>query len=120
MSDTFWFILNMMNHDLQPVFRALADTTRRHILMQLSTHDMSIAEVAEHFDMSRTAVKKHLTILQEGQLISVRQHGRERINHIEPNKLKAVSDWINYFSHFWDQQLNQLKQAIEQDSRDIK
>lgn len=112
----FGFILDMMNSDLQPVFRALADTTRRHILMQLSQQDMSIAEVAEHFDISRTAVKKHLTILQEGQLISVKQLGRERINHIEPENLKLVSDWIQYFSHFWDHKLNQLKQAIEQDT----
>ncbi|WP_395373320.1 ArsR/SmtB family transcription factor [Marinicella sp. W31] len=105
-----------MNQDLQPLFRALADTTRRQILMRLSDHDMSIAEVAEQFDMSRTAVKKHLTILQQGQLISIKQQGRESINSIEPENLKPVSEWINHFSHFWDERLHQLKQAIEQET----
>lgn len=94
-------------------FRALADPTRRGILLFLSERDMSIGEVSERFDITRAAVKKHLTILEDGELISVRARGRERINHLEPDALKAVSDWLDYFNRFWDGRLAGLQQAVE-------
>ncbi len=101
----------------QGVFRALADPTRRQILMHLSTKDMTIAEVSEHFDITRGAVKKHLTILAEGRLISVQAKGRERINHLEPQALKSAAQWLEYFNHFWNDNLNALKTAIEHKER---
>ena len=67
----------MTEHE-QMGFRALADPTRRNILQLLAAKDMTIADVAENFDMTRAAVKKHLTILKEGNLISVEVDGRSR------------------------------------------
>ena len=104
-----------MNPGPQSAFRALADPTRRSILMLLSSEDMSIGEVASRFDVSRSAIQKHLAILQEGELISVRTEGRERINHLEPDTLRAVSDWLAYFDAYWDHRLADLKRAIEND-----
>lgn len=102
-----------MKEATQAAFRALADPTRRQILMDLSTREMTIGEVVDQFDITRGAVKKHLTILEEGKLISVRSQGRSRINKLEPMGLKSVSEWINYFSDFWDDRLSALKNAIE-------
>jgi DNA-binding transcriptional ArsR family regulator len=102
-----------MRGDTQAAFRALADPTRRQILMELSITEMTIGEVVDQFDITRGAVKKHLTILEEGKLISVRSHGRTRINRLEPMGLKSVSEWIGYFSDFWDDRLDALKDAIE-------
>lgn len=104
-----------MSPGVQEGFRALADPTRRMILMHLSDSDMTIGEVAGHFDMTRAAVKKHLTILEEGALISVHPRGRERINRLEPMGLKSVADWINHFSRFWDERLSKLQKAIEKE-----
>lgn len=98
----------------QKAFRALADPTRREILMHLSQQDMTIAQVAEKFDVTRGAIKKHLTILEEGELIQVEVKGRERINRLQPNGIRAVSDWVGYFSQFWDERLNKLQAAIEE------
>lgn len=78
---------------------------------------MTIAEVSEQFDMTRGAVKKHLTILQEGNLISVHARGREKINRLEPEGLKAAADWLNYFNRFWDDKLSALQIAIEDHQR---
>ena len=61
---------------VQPVFRALADKTRREILLLLQGKEMTIAEVAENFDMTRAAVKKHLSVLSEGNLIRMERSGR--------------------------------------------
>ncbi len=101
----------------QGAFRALADPTRRQILMHLGSSDMTIAEVSEQFDMTRGAVKKHLTILQQGNLISVHARGREKINRLEPEGLKAAADWLNYFNRFWDDKLSALHSAIDNHQR---
>jgi DNA-binding transcriptional ArsR family regulator len=96
-------------------FRALADPTRRSILQLLAGNAMTIAEVAENFDMTRAAVKKHLTILHEGNLISVETVGRSRMNALNPDGLRLVNDWFSYFDTFWDCHLNTLKSEIEKD-----
>ncbi|MGI9506364.1 MAG: ArsR/SmtB family transcription factor [Geminicoccaceae bacterium] len=97
----------------QAAFRALADPSRRAILMHLSERDMSIGDVAEHFSMTRAAIKKHLTVLEEGRLISVHTQGRERINRLEPAGLKPIAGWIAYFEQFWDERLKSLENAID-------
>lgn len=96
-------------------FRALADPTRRSILQLLATDDMTIAEVAENFEMTRAAVKKHLTILKEGNLISVKVDGRSRMNTLNADGLRRLFDWFSYFDAFWDSRLDQLKSEIEKD-----
>lgn len=106
-----------MTAGLQGAFRALADPTRRQILMDLSVNDMTIGEVVDRFHMTRGAVKKHLTILEEGKLISVHSKGRTRVNKLEPLALRPVLDWINYFDRFWDDRLVNLKNAVEAEEK---
>lgn len=96
-------------------FRALADPTRRDILQLLAKNDLTIAEVADNFQITRAAVKKHLTILDEGDLITVRTSGRSRLNALNPDGIKRVFDWFSYFDAFWDDRLNELKTQIEKD-----
>ena len=100
----------------QPAFRALADPTRRDILIMLRDRAMTIAEVAENFDMTRAAVKKHLTVLSAGRLITVRAQGRERINTLNPDGMAPLRDWLGFFDAFWDDRLAALKSAIEKDA----
>ncbi|MBL4739595.1 MAG: winged helix-turn-helix transcriptional regulator [Sneathiella sp.] len=109
-----------MNTEIQNTFRALADPTRRSILMHLSAKEMTIAEVSAHFDMTRAAVKKHLIILEEGELISARRMGRETLNRLEPEGLKTVANWVNYFSGFWNIKLQNLQSAIEEEGNSKK
>lgn len=102
----------------QSTFRALADPTRRDILVMLRGRDLTIAQVADNFDMTRAAVKKHLTVLSDGGLITVRTSGRERINTINPDGIAPVIQWLKYFDAFWDDRLSTLKTAIEKDKND--
>ena len=108
-----------MNQSLQSSFRALGDPTRRQILMELCQEDMSISEVVNKFELTRTAVRKHLTILEEGNLITVIPKGKERITRINPAGIKLTADWFNYFDQFWDSALSSLKQAVEADNQNI-
>jgi len=96
-------------------FRALADPTRRQILIHLSQQDLTIGEVVEKFEITRGAIKKHLTILEEGKLISVHPNGRARVNRLEPLALKSVAEWFEYFSQYWDKKLDDLKSAIDKE-----
>lgn len=106
-----------MTPDPQSTFKALADPTRRDILGLLSTQDMTIAQVAGHFDMTRPAVKKHLTVLESGCFITVSARGRERINAINPEGFRALESWLNIFDRFWDDRLSALKTAVEKDAK---
>ncbi len=106
-----------MSANLQPAFRALGDPTRRAILIQLSQQELTIAEVVDRFELTRTAVRKHLTILEEGNLITVTPRGKERVNKLNPKGLKSTAEWFNYFDHFWDTTLGSLKDAIERDNQ---
>lgn len=99
----------------QLAFRALADPTRRSILRLLANNDMTIAQVADNFQMTRAAVKKHLTILNEGNLICVQTDGRSRLNSLNTDGLKQVFDWLGFFDAFWDSRHDALKSSIEKD-----
>ncbi|WP_417497431.1 ArsR/SmtB family transcription factor [Maricaulis sp.] len=100
----------------QPVFRALADPTRCAIVKLLAEQDLRVGDIAAHFKMTRPAVAKHLAVLKSADVIRVSQAGRERINSLNPAALKAASDWLNYFDHFWDDRLAALKSAVEADA----
>ena len=104
-----------MNDPEQLSFRALADPTRRDILRLLTKGEMTIAEVAENFQMTRAAVKKHLSILNEGALITMRAQGRSKINALNPDGMKRATDWFSTFDAFWDDRLATLKSTIEKD-----
>lgn len=107
-----------MSTILQPAFRALADPTRRDILRRLSAREMTIAEVTEHCAMTRAAVKKHLVILAEGNLIHMRRQGRETLSSLNAAGLKPVSDWLGFFDAFWDDRLGALAETLSTDDKD--
>ena len=102
----------MTNHE-QHAFKALADPTRRQILLHLSQGEKTIGELVDEFAMTRAAVKKHLDVLSRGRMVSVHPRGRERINRLQPDGLKSVMQWLDYFDQFWDTRLDVLKQVIE-------
>lgn len=106
-----------MNQQLQPSFRALADPTRREILRRLCQEELTITEVVGKFNLTRTAVRKHLTILEEGHLITVTPRGKERVTRLNPNGLKKTADWFHYFDNYWDTALDSLKKAVESDNQ---
>ena len=99
----------------QMIFRAIADPTRRSIMTLLAQGEHSLGDIAANYEMTRPAVTKHLKILEQGGLIRVRAQGRERLHTLQPEARKTVSDWLSFFSQFWDEKLENLKQAVEAD-----
>ena len=98
----------------QPVFRALADPTRRRIIAILARGPRPVSEIASKFDISRPAVAKHLAILRQSGLVIVEKKGRERINRLTPTPLDAAARWLEKIDQFWDARLAALKDVVEE------
>ena len=97
----------------QSVFRAIADPTRRTIISMLAQREMSVSEITSVFSVSRPAIAKHLSVLRKADLVRSERRGRETINQLQPERLKAVSDWLEFYDQFWDDKLQKLKTAVE-------
>lgn len=85
---------------LDQIFAALADPTRRQILEMLLEDDMAVTDVAEPFEMSLAAISKHLTILTKAGLISQEKRGRVKWCKLEPDALRDASIWMQSFGQF--------------------
>jgi DNA-binding transcriptional ArsR family regulator len=95
------------------VFQAIADPTRRELLILLSEKEMPVTVISGHFPMSRTAVSKHLRILADAGLVKERKVGRETRFILDPTPLHDLKDWLQYFELFWDNKLASLKNFVE-------
>jgi DNA-binding transcriptional ArsR family regulator len=89
-----------MTQELDAVFAALADPTRRAILGMLLEDDMAVTDVADPFEMSLAAISKHLNVLSAAGLISQEKRGRVKWCKLEPDALRAASVWMQGFGQF--------------------
>jgi DNA-binding transcriptional ArsR family regulator len=95
------------------VFQAIADPTRRAILLLVSTQSMTAGAIAANFDTARPTVSKHLQILTECELLSQVQNGREIHYHLNPQKMKEIGDFIEPFRQLWDDRFNKLEAIMK-------
>ena len=96
------------------VFQAIADPTRREILGMISHKSLNINSVTEQFDVSRTAIYKHLKILTECGLLEIKQKGRERFCEGKFERLNEVSDWVAQYRAFWEARLDSLDVYLQE------
>ena len=94
------------------VFQAIADPTRRAILLLLTSHSMTAGAIASNFDTARPTVSKHLQILTECELIKQQQLGRENYYHFNPEKMKEIADFIEPFRKMWDANFDKLESVM--------
>lgn len=95
------------------VFQAIADPTRRAILLLVVSQSMTAGAIAANFDTARPTVSKHLQILTECELLSHEQKGREVYYHLNPNKMKEIADFIEPFRKLWDDRFNKLEAIMK-------
>ena len=94
------------------IFQAIADPTRRAIIVLIALHAMTPNAIAEHFDTTRQSVSKHLRILTECELIKPEQKGREIYYQLEVNKMKEIDKWLEQFRQIWETRFNQLDEVL--------
>ena len=95
------------------VFQAIADPTRRAILLLLASQTMTAGALAANFDTARPTVSKHLQILTECELLAQTQTGREVHYHINAKKMKEVAAFIEPFRQMWDDRFNKLEAIMK-------
>ena len=95
------------------VFQAIADPTRRTILLLVASQSLTAGAIASNFDSARPTVSKHLAILTECELLEQEYNGREVYYHINAKKMKEISDFIENFRSMWDERFNKLETVMK-------
>ena len=95
------------------VFQAIADPTRRAILVLVTSQSMTAGAIAANFDTARPTVSKHLQILTECELLQQEQNGREIYYQLNLNKMKEIADFIEPFRQMWDDRFNALEAVMK-------
>ena len=102
-----------MSYRIDDVFSAIADSSRRKILMLLADEELTVNSITEEFKMSRPAISKHLKVLLKSNLVIPRQEGRERYYSLNVEPLNQVRNWLKFYDKFWDNKLDALKNYVE-------
>jgi DNA-binding transcriptional ArsR family regulator len=95
------------------VFQAIADPTRRAILLLVAAQSMSAGAIAANFDSARPTISKHLQVLTECQLLAQEQEGREVYYTINAKKMKEVADFLEPFRMIWENRFNKLEAVMK-------
>lgn len=98
----------MSSDRLSTIFAALADPTRRAILLRLASGEASVTELAGPFEMSMPAISKHLKVLERAGLIARGRDAQWRPCRLEAGPLKDVADWVEHYRDFWEQSFDRL------------
>ena len=95
------------------VFQAIADPTRRAILVLVAAQSMTAGAIASNFETARPTVSKHLQILTECGLLEQEQAGRQVYYHLNPQKMKEIADFVEPFRKMWDDRFNKLEAIMK-------
>ena len=102
----------MVEHDLNRVFHALGDPTRRAILDRLAEGEATVSHLSRPFDLSFAAVSKHLGVLERAGLVTRESRGRERVCRINPAALDDARSWLEFHERFWTDRLEALEALV--------
>ena len=94
------------------IFHAIADPTRRAIIVLIASQAMTPNAIADNFNTTRQAVSKHLRILTECEIVKQEQKGREIFYSLEIDKMKEIDKWLEQFRKIWETQFNQLDKVL--------
>ena len=101
--------------DVDQIFHALSNRTRRGMLRRLSRQECTVGELAAPAEMSLAAASKHVQVLERAGLVNRRVSGRQHICSLSPKPLKEASEWLSFYEKFWDESLDRLEAVIETD-----
>ena len=105
----------MVEYSLQldSVFGSLADPTRRDILQRVARRELTVSDVASHYDMSLAAVSKHLKVLQQAKLIIKRRRGKQHMISLAPHALNDAGDYLEQYRKLWTERFDSLEEYLK-------
>lgn len=102
---------------MRDVYSAVADPTRRRLLHLLADADeLPLHEMTARFSVGRTAVSKHLAVLNEAGLVSDRKVGRETRYKLNAAPLREIQEWVSFYERFWNERVDRLKDLLEEEN----
>jgi len=107
--------MNQPSQQLDQVFSALSDGTRRAILIRLTKGETTIGELAAPFSISSPAISKHIKILERAGLVERRVRGRQHCCTLSTDGLKTAEEWLNFHRLFWESRFDSLEQLLDQE-----
>ena len=102
----------MPEAQLDAVFGALADPTRRAILARLRTGEVSVTELAAPFPMSQPAISRHLRVLEDAGLVTRTRRATARLSHLRAEPLRTAAAWLGSYREYWDESYDRLDQLL--------
>lgn len=106
---------DLSDDEVDRIFRALADATRRDIVRRTLTREASISDLAHHYEMSFTAVQKHITVLEGAGLVSKERQGRERLVRGNPEVLRKAQALLDTYERIWQSRISRLDTLLCED-----
>ena len=113
--DIFNHMVELNTPQLDAVFHALGDTTRRQMLRELAQADRTVGELAAPFAISLAAASKHVKALENAGLIRREVRGRTHVCHLNPGPLASANEWLRYYEAFWTVRLDVLEELLQQE-----
>jgi DNA-binding transcriptional ArsR family regulator len=105
-------MVELQTRQLDAIFHALGDPTRRKMLRALSDGERTVSQLAEPYSMSLAAASKHIKALETAGLIRREVHGRTHICHLQPGPLASAHEWLSFYEGFWTVSLDRLEQLL--------
>lgn len=105
-------MVELETHEISAVFHALGDSTRRRMLLSLSSGPRTVSELAEPFDMSLAAASKHIKVLEAAGLVRREVRGRTHVCRLKPEPLADAHAWLSFYEGFWNGRLENMQRLL--------
>jgi DNA-binding transcriptional ArsR family regulator len=105
-------MVELQTPEMNSVFHALGDATRRQMLRDLASGERTVSELAQPFAMSLAAASKHIKVLEGAGLIRREVRGRTHVCRLDPGPLASAHEWLGFYEHFWTSRLDMLEQLL--------
>jgi DNA-binding transcriptional ArsR family regulator len=115
MDPIFNHMVELQTSQLDSVFHALGDATRRQMLRDLTDGERTVGQLAQPFSISLAAASKHIKALENAGLIRREVRGRTHLCHLEPGPLASAHQWLNYYERYWSDHLDRLERLLREE-----
>ncbi len=108
-------MVELQAHQLDTLFHALGDTTRRRMLRELAKGERTVGQLAEPFVISLAAASKHIKALENAGLIRREVKGRTHLCRLDPGPLARAYEWLGFYERFWTSRLDALERLLREE-----
>jgi DNA-binding transcriptional ArsR family regulator len=108
-------MVELQASQMNSVFHALGDATRRRMLRELTSGERTVSELASPYAMSLAAASKHIRVLEDAGMIRREVRGRTHLCRLDPGPLASAHEWLGFYERFWNSRLDLLEQLLRED-----